>query len=177
MRAFGELDAALEWVENRILAEARLARIEEHPLELKEVELFRGRKEETLAALEACMDKRAFKTGESIFRVGDEGDELLLIRRGSVRILLPLEGGQAHHLATFGRGDFIGEMAFLDRAPRSANAIAFADTEIYALSRLRFDALATEHKRLAINLFDALARMLAIRLRYTNSELRLLQLT
>jgi SulP family sulfate permease len=177
VRAFGELDAALEWVENRILAEARLARLEEHPLELKEVELFKGRKQETLAALEACMDKRSFKAGEPIFRLGDTGDELLLIRRGSVRILLPLEGEQAHHLATFGRGDFIGEMAFLDNAPRSANAVAFTDTDIYALSRRRFDALASEHKRLAINLFDALARMLAIRLRYTNSELRLLQLT
>ncbi len=177
VRTFGELDAALEWVENRILREASLERAEEHLLELREVELFKGRKQETLAALEACMEKRAFKAGETIFRLGDEGDELLLIRRGSVRILLPLDDRQSHHLATFGRGDFIGEMAFLDRAPRSADAIAFTDVDLYALSRERFDALATEHKRLAINLFDALARMLAIRLRYTNSELRLLQLT
>ena len=177
VRAFGELDAALEWVENRILDEARLERAAEKPLELQEVELFKGRKQETLAALEACMDKRAFKAGESIFRRGDEGDELLLIRRGSVRIMLPLDDQQSHHLATFGRGDFIGEMAFLDRAPRSADAVAFSDTDLYALSRQRFDALAAEHKRLAINLFDALARMLAIRLRYANAELRLLQLT
>jgi SulP family sulfate permease len=177
VRSFPELDAALEWVENRILEEARLQHTEEHPLELKDVELFKGRKQETLAALEACMDKRSFKAGETIFGIGEEGDELLLIRRGSVRIMLPLDAEQSHHLATFGRGDFIGEMAFLDHAPRSANAIAFTDTDIYALSRRRFDALASEHKRLAINLFDALARMLAIRLRYTNSELRLLQLT
>jgi len=176
-RVFGELDNALEWVENRILQEARLERAEEHPLELREVELFKGRKAETLEALEACMDKRAFKAGESIFRRGDGGDELLLIRRGSVRVLLPLDDRENHHLATFGRGDFIGEMAFLDRAPRSANAVAFTDTDLYALSRQRFDALAVDHKRLAINLFDALARMLAIRLRYTNAELRLLQLT
>ena len=177
VRAFGELDAALEWVENRILREARLERAEEHPLELQEVELFKGRKAETLAALEACMDQRSFKAGEAIFRRGDEGDELFLIRRGSVRIMLPVDDKQSHHLASFGRGDFIGEMAFLDRAPRSADAIAFADTDLYALSRQRFDALGAEHKRLAINLFDALARMLAIRLRYTNAELRLLQLT
>jgi SulP family sulfate permease len=177
VRAFGELDAALEWVENRIIAEARLERAEEHPLELREVELFKGRKQETLAALEACMDKRSFKAGEPIFRRGEEGDELLLIRRGSVRVMLPLDDRQSHHLATFGRGDFIGEMSFLDHAPRSANAIAFTDTDLYALSRQRFDALAAEHKRLAINLFDALARMLAIRLRYTNAELRLLQMT
>jgi SulP family sulfate permease len=177
VRAFGELDEALEWVENRILDEARLERAEEHPLELPEVELFKGRKQETLAALEACMDKRAFKAGESIFRRGDKGDELLLIRRGSVRIMLPLNDRQSHHLASFGRGDFIGEMAFLDREPRSADAVAFTDTDLYALSRERFDALASGHKRLAINLFDALARMLALRLRYANAELRLLQLT
>ncbi len=177
VRAFGELDNALEWVENRILQEVLLERVAEKPLGLEEVELFKGRKQETLAALEACMDQRSFKAGESIFRRGDEGDELLLIRRGAVRIMLPLDDKQSHHLATFGRGDFIGEMAFLDRAPRSADAVAFSDTDLYALSRQRFDALAVEHKRLAINLFDALARMLAIRLRYTNAELRLLQLS
>jgi SulP family sulfate permease len=177
VRSFGELDAALEWVENRILEETRLERAEEHPLELREVELFKGRKQETLAALEACMDKRSYKAGDPIFTRGDKGDELLIIRRGSVRIMLPLDEKQNHHLATFGRGDFIGEMSFLDHAPRSANAAAFTDTDLYALSRERFDVLAGEHKKLAINLFDALARMLAIRLRYTNAELRLLQMT
>jgi SulP family sulfate permease len=176
-RAFGELDAALEWVENRILEEARLERIAEKPLELAEMELFRIRKQETLAALEACMDKRSYKAGEKVFTRGETGDELLLIRRGSVRIMLPLDDKQSHHLATFGRGDFIGEMSFLDGGARSANAVAFSDTELYALSRKRFDELASEHKKLAISLFEGLARMLAIRLRFTNSELRLLQLS
>ena len=62
-RVFDELDDALEWVENRILEEARLARAEEKPLELREIELFKGRKQETLAALEACMDKRSLQGG------------------------------------------------------------------------------------------------------------------
>jgi SulP family sulfate permease len=177
VRAFGELDDALEWVENRILEEARLARIAEKPLELGEIELFRNRKPETLAAFEACMDKRSFKAGEKIFARGEGGDELLLIRRGSVRIMLPLDDKQSHHLATFGRGDFFGEMSFLDGAARSADAVAFSDADLYALSRKRFDVLASEHKRLAINLFEGLARMLAIRMRFTNSELRLLQLS
>lgn len=176
-RIFAELDEALEWVENRILEEARLEKEAEKPLELAEIELFRSRKAETLAALEACMDKRSYKAGEKIFARGDEGDELLLIRRGSVRVMLPLSEKQSHHLATFGRGDFIGEMSFLDGAARSADAIAFVDTDLYALSRKRFDAVASEHKRLAINLFEGIARMLALRLRFTNSELRLLQLS
>jgi SulP family sulfate permease len=177
VRAFDELDAALEWVENRILLDARLERVAEKPLELQEIELFKGRKQATLTELEARMDKRSFKAGEAIFRRGEVGDELFLIRRGSVRILLPLDDRQSHHLATFGRGDFIGEMAFLDGGLRSADAIAFTDADLYVLSRRRFEELAGEHKKLALNLLEGLARMLAIRLRYTNAELRLLQLS
>ncbi len=174
-RAFGELDQALEWVEDRLLEEARLTRAAEAPLELQEIDLFRGRKPETLAALEACMERRRCKAGEAIFRIGDFGDELFLIRRGAVRILLPLGGQQEHHLATFGRGNFFGEMAFLDRAPRSANAVATNDVELFALSRQRFDALAEKHRHLALNLLEALSRALAIRLRYANAELSELQ--
>lgn len=175
VRAFGELDEALEWVEDRILEEARLERALEKPLELREIDLFKRRKEQTVAALEACMEQRSFKAGEKIFARGDAGDELFLIRRGAVRIVLPLNVQQGYHLATFGRGDFFGEMSFLDRDLRSADAIAFNDTELFVLSRKRFDTLADEHKKLALNLLEGIARVLAIRLRYANAELRLLR--
>jgi SulP family sulfate permease len=172
---FDELDAALEWVENRIIAETRFERDAERPLELKDIALFSGRKPETLAELAARVERRSLRDGEVVFRRGDTGTELFLIRKGAVRIMLPLEVGQSHHLATFNRGDFFGEMAFLDRNPRSADAIASGDTELYVLTRERFDELASGHKRLAMNLLEELARALAVRLRYTNSELRLLQ--
>jgi SulP family sulfate permease len=92
-----------------------------------------------------------------------------------VRIELPIGGKLSYHVATFGRGDFFGEMTFLDREPRSADAKAFTDTELYELSRVRFDALAAEHKKLAIQLLEGIARTLAIRLRRANRELRALQ--
>jgi SulP family sulfate permease len=174
-RVFGELDEALEWTEERLIEEEHVARAQEAPLELREIDMFKRRKEETLAELEACMEKRTYAVGEKIFTRGDGGTELFLIRRGAVRIQLPLAHGQAHHLATFGRGDFFGEMSFLDHAERSADAIAFTDTDLYILSRERFDAFAEGHRKLAVNLFEALARALSLRLRYTNAELRLLQ--
>jgi SulP family sulfate permease len=175
IRVFGELDEALEWVENRVLDEERMEREQEKSLELAEVELFRGRAKETLADLEACMERRSFKAGEKIFKAGDTTDDLFLIRRGAVRIVLPLEGMQDHHLATFGRGNFFGEMAFLDRQPRSADAVAHSDTEVFVLSRQRFDGLRDEHKKLAIQLLEGLARELALRLRQTNTEVRTLR--
>ncbi|MDD5179635.1 MAG: SulP family inorganic anion transporter [Gallionellaceae bacterium] len=175
VKVFGESDEALEWVEDRILEEAALEREEEKLLELHEIELFKGRKAESLVALEACMELRSFKAGEKIFARGDAGDELFLIRRGAVRIVLPLDENKKYHLSTFTRGNFFGEMAFLDHDLRSADAVAFSDTELFAISRKSFDIFAEEHKKVASNLFEGLARALAIRLRYTDAELRVLQ--
>jgi SulP family sulfate permease len=174
-RVFGELDEALEWVENRVLEEEHLARAQEVALELREIDMFKHRKDETLAVLEAAMEKRSYKSGERIFACGDAGTELFFIRRGAVRIMLPHSDAKAHHLATFGRGDFFGEMSFLDRAERSANAFALSDADLYVLSRERFDRVAEDHKKLANDLFEGLARALALRLRYTNAELRVLE--
>lgn len=177
VQTFDELDEALEWVEERLIEAEQLQRLQEKPLELREIDVFLGRKETTLAALESCMDKRSYKAGEKIFARGDAGDEMFLIRRGAVRIVLPLSDRQGHHLATFGRSDFFGEMAFLDPAPRSADALAFTDTDLFVLSRKRFDTLAEEHKKLAIGLVLGVARVLAIRLRYANAELRALHMS
>ncbi len=175
VKLFDELDAALEWVEDRIIDEGRLDRTEERPLELREIALFAGRKAETFVALDALRRRRACRAGERIFARGDAGDDLYLIRRGLVRIMLPLTTHTSHHVSTFGRGDFFGEMAFLDRDTRSADAVAFTDTELFVLSRADFDRFADEHRAMALQLLEGLARALAIRLRYANTELRALE--
>ncbi|HEX8964613.1 MAG TPA: SulP family inorganic anion transporter [Rhodocyclaceae bacterium] len=175
VRVFPELDDALEWVEDRVLEAAALERNEETPLGLPEIELFKGRKAQTLTELEQRMEQRSYHAGERIFARGDAGDELFLIRRGAVRIMLPISDKQSHHLGTFGRGAFFGEMAFLDGEVRSADAVAYTDADLYVLSRKTFDALAEEHKKLGLGLMEGLASVLASRLRYTNAELRALE--
>ena len=173
---FTELNLALQWVEDDILAEAGVIVCEQMPLELHEIEIFKGRKPETLKALEEAMTKKRYRAGEKIFRHGDQDAELFLVRSGKVRILLPLEvSRREHHVATFGRGDFFGEIAFLDKQPRSANAIALTDTELFALPREAFDKVTEEHHMLATNLLEGLADTIARRLRSANAELELLQ--
>lgn len=174
-KVFDELDQAQEWVEDQIIAAAALELAAESALALGELELFRGRKAETLAALEQHMQQVCYRAGERIFARGDTGDEIFLIRRGAVRILLPINETLTHHLGTFGRGAFFGEMAFLDGEPRSADAVAFSDVELYVLSRRTFDTFAEEHKRAALALMEGIASVLASRLRYTNAELRALE--
>ena len=121
------------------------------------------------------MQTRSCKAGEKLFSRGDGGDEMFLIRSGAVRIILPISETQGHHLGTFGRGAFFGEMSFLDGDVRSADAVADTDSELYVLSRKAFDETAAAHKRLGLTFMEGLASVLASRLRYTNAELRVLE--
>ena len=172
---FADLDDALEWAEDLTLGDGARAADEQRLLQLHELELFAGRSPETLAALEACAEQRHYPAGHRIFATGDSGDALYLVRGGAVRIILPVTEQASHHLASFGRGDFFGEMAFLDHQPRSADAVAVRDTDLYLLPRAAFDALAAEHRHAAMNLIEGLAHALALRLRRTNIEVRALR--
>jgi SulP family sulfate permease len=170
-RVFDDVDGAKEWIENRILKEFASSLTEEKLLDLHELELFKGRKEETLTALDAHLVRASYSAGTKIFSRGDSGDELFLVRKGSVRFMLPLNGSQAKHLSTCGRGSFFGELAFLDGEVRSADAIAHTDVELFVLSRKTFDAFAEEHKKIGLKLFEGLASVLTGRLRHVTAEL------
>ena len=175
VKVFPELDDALVWVEEQILGVDGKAREQQSLLDLHEMEVFKGRRKETIAALETGMQLQSYKEGEKIYSPGDNGDRLFLIRRGAVRIVLPLEGAPGHHLATYGRGDFFGGLSFLDGQPRTNEAIACADTDLFVLPREAFDKLGEEHKKLALNLIEAIARVLGDRLRYDDMELAALR--
>ncbi len=175
VRLFPELDAAIEWVEDRILGEVeQVVAAPEVAMELGEMELFKGRKDETLADLEARITLRTCAVGESVYSRGEPGDALYMIRRGSVKIFAPIGAGRTRHIASFGRGDFFGGLAFLDGRPRGNDAVAASETEMYVLSLEQFNLLAEEHKRLAITLLSSIARTLAMRLRHADTEIAML---
>ena len=171
------LEAAIEWVESHLLGDADSAESHDQPpLELHQIELFKGSKPDTLSDLEACLEKRSWKAGETIYQSGEIGSELMLIRKGQVKLVGAVgRGGTMKHIATLGRGDFLGGQAFLETRIRSSDAIAIRDCDMYILSVENYNLLAEEHKRIALVLMTKLARLLSIRLRHTNEELALLQ--
>src|SRR6478736_8148461 len=140
------------------------------------VPLFAGLDEDGLASLIRGMRVRRFRRAETVFHVGDPGDALFIVMSGSIKITLPADTGDEAILATLRPGDFFGELALLDGAPRSATAVAIEPTETYILPRAQFrELLATEP---AIR--DALLASLAAELRrLTNhvEELHFLDIT
>jgi CRP/FNR family cyclic AMP-dependent transcriptional regulator len=112
---------------------------------LAAVPLFAGLDADGLTSLTHGMRVRRFRRGETIFHLGDPGDALFIVMAGSIKITLPADTGDEAILATLRAGDFFGELALLDGAPRSATAVAIEATETYILPRDRFrELVATE---------------------------------
>lgn len=176
IRIFETRDSAIEWMEEKVLEAASWTPEEEGPpLVLHEIEIFNDLEPEVTTKLSVVVESVSVPAGGHICKQGDTGDQIYFVRRGRVHALLPLEGGKRHHLATFCRGDFFGEMAFLDRQPRSADAEAATATDLYVLSRDRFDALVKLDPTLGGRVFEQLSFALSKRLRLADTELRALE--
>ncbi|HRZ60113.1 MAG TPA: SulP family inorganic anion transporter [Rubrivivax sp.] len=175
VRVFADLDTAIAWVEDRLLGEEEDPESEGEPMDLAAMELFAGYREDTLRDLAALMEVRRYPAGAVIYERGAEGRELFWVRRGSVRLVAAIDGSQHRPMASFGRGDFFGGLAFLDGESRPNNAVAVTDTETYVLSRERFNEFSKVHRTLAFNLAMSMARIVATRLRRAEAQLAMLQ--
>ena len=119
------LESAIEWVEERLLGEVSRDDTQLPPLELHEIELFKGSRDDTMADLRACLEERIYLAGETIYRRGDSDANLYLLRGGEVKIMGYVGNStRQYHIATFGRGEFFGGLAFLDHRPRGNDAVA-----------------------------------------------------
>lgn len=176
IRVFDTRDSAIQWMEDKLLEAAYYkTHGQAETLALGQIELFAGLAETDLAELQRIVTEVSVNPGGRIVTTGEQSDEMFLIRRGRVNALLPLEGDKRHHLATFEAGDFFGELAFLDHQVRSADVEAETPTELYMLSRRRFDELMRTNPVLCGKIFERLALAVSRRLRSADTELRLLE--
>jgi CRP-like cAMP-binding protein len=127
---------------------------------LASVPLFAGLDPAGLDSIARGMRTRRFRRGEVIFHLGDPGDALFIVTSGAVKIALPSETGDEAILATLKAGDFFGELALLDGAPRSATAAALEPTETLVLPRDRFRDLIAAEPAIRDALLAALAKEL-----------------
>jgi len=82
--------------------------------------------------------------GDVIFKEGEPGNEMYLIKSGSVKITKRI-GGKEKVLAVLKEGDFFGEMSVLDGSFRSASAAAEEETKLIIVDRDAFLAQAREN--------------------------------
>jgi len=81
--------------------------------------------------------EKTLKAGETLFREGDKGDEMYLIKRGKIGIAKEVEGGEKT-LAILEDGAFFWEMAIIENKSRSASAIAKENAELVIVNKEAF---------------------------------------
>jgi len=132
---------------------------------LKTVRLFREFAEPDLQALTGQLRDRKLRKGHVLFREGDGGEEMFLVREGTVLVSKSVTGKVEQVLARFGPGDFFGEMSLFDQSPRSATIQAETDTVLLALDRDDLNALIEVNPRAAAAFFHGLVQVFIERLR------------
>jgi CRP-like cAMP-binding protein len=108
-----------------------------------------------------------FEQGHVLFSEGDDGEEMYIIQSGKVAIKKKVKDGADATLAILEKGDFFGEMAVLERLPRSATAELIEAGDIIVIAGDTFGDMIKANPEIAVRML----RKYSIRLRETNKQI------
>jgi len=172
---FADTDAALESAEDRVIL-ARGGEALNGEIALDRLSALEGLTGSEVAVVGALLLRRVYSPGEVVIKEGSLDRDLFLISRGTVSVRVELPGnGRRRRLASFSAGTVFGEVALLDREPRSATVTADEEAVCYILSEDAFHALVRDHHAIAITLLTNLGRELSRRVRRANAMISRLE--
>jgi signal transduction histidine kinase len=125
-------------------------------LVLEQVDLFATLPPQDLATIHDYLDTRTSPPGTVLFRAGDRGDCLYVIRRGVVKITQTQDCGDVV-LGRREQGQMVGEMALIDSSLRRVTAVCEEETKLFVLSRTRFLEVLEKHPAIAARFLRILA--------------------
>ena len=140
--------------------------------QLKTVGLFESLLPDQLKLIASIIEEQQMKPSTKVFADGDKADRFYFIVQGKVRISKHVPGIGEEALTILEPGDYFGEMALIDEAPRSADAITNTTCILGSISKAAFDNLLFMNKDLAYDLLWTFVRVLSSRLRETNEKMR-----
>src|SRR5215468_11165542 len=116
--------------------------------------------------LVSCIVEKRVRRGSVVFAKDDPGSSLFAILEGMVRITVRSVGGHDGVFKLMTKGDIFGEIALLDGRPRTADAVAITDCDIFVIERRDFLPLVREEPEIALKLIE----ILCARLRQTTQQ-------
>ena len=163
-------DEALEHAERTVLAEAG-GTAAAAQVAIGDVALMQGLDEAARQSLVAHLLRLEVAAGTLLFRAGDAGDRLYVLTEGSVSIRYRSDERDGR-LITCAPGVVFGELALIDGAGRSADAIADEDSVVYVLTQAQLDDIRAREPALAAQILLNIARQLSVYLRFASANLR-----
>ena len=140
------------------------------PGSLRRIKILSQLNDAQLDRLAEFMELHKVPQWMAVVKQGDAGNGMFLILQGELRARV-MVGDKETILATFGPGDFFGDMSLFDHGPRSADVISNVDSTVLRISDVAFDRLTREAPALATPFLQATARTLAARIRADNKRL------
>ena len=170
---FADVDAALEWCEDRVLLDHKTKPADSGRVPLGAMDVLSGFDDEEIRMLGSIVEQVDYPRGAAIIREGETADALYLLSAGQVSICLRIKhGNRRQRLGTISPGVVFGELAVLDGGTRSADAIAEQPAHCYVLPMAQLKTLATRYPEIERKLIGNIARELARRLRRADAEIR-----
>lgn len=126
---------------------------------LATVEFFEHLNDEDRARLAEVVDLKPLAAGETLFKAGEPGDSLFVVRTGEVELFIRDTTGQKIVLTIAGANEIFGELALLDRGARTATAVALTDSELLELDREDLLLLFERTPAAALRLLAAMGHM------------------
>ena len=123
---------------------------------LREVNWLKGLPEELISKIITASETKSFNNGDTLMKQGDDGDGMVVITRGSVKVSI---GDLVVDI--MGRGAVIGEMAVLGGVPRTANVVADSTVTALWLSTESMQKMMEESSELSISLWKTAAMRFA----------------
>jgi sulfate permease, SulP family len=161
-----ELDHALEWCENELIARHEGHSDEESSLKDWFVRIL-GSDEEAVELMQRCQ-RLEVGVGETVVSAGDAANSMHFILDGRVGVMIPTADGELTRVRSLGRYTTIGEMGLVTRAPRNATIQAEVASVLYVLSVQQFEAIKTENPALSQKLLTFFILVMAERLTFAN---------
>jgi CRP-like cAMP-binding protein len=137
---------------------------------LREVRVFEAFSDSDLADVVSRLRERELRRRQILFREGDGGDEMFIVRRGTMLISKAVTGKVEQVLVRVEPADFFGEMSLFDGSPRSATAQAETDVELLVLGRDSLQAMTETAPRAAAAFFYAMVQVFMERLRRSTQQ-------
>ncbi len=137
---------------------------------LEATPIFSGLTDLELKKIEIITHERVYARDETVFHENEPGAGLYIVCSGEIRLTKMKTGCSDVTITTLKNGEFFGELALLDEAPRSANAIAVTRTKILGFYRPDFMSLLEREPKLGSKVLLKLAVILAERLRTTTTS-------
>lgn len=132
---------------------------------LRQVSLFAGLDEQTLAQLASIAELRSFTVGQTVFTEGEADAALFIVMSGIVRIDKQVNAEQQQTLHQLKAGEFFGEISFVRGGEHIASAQAVQDAEVLLIRRTEFDKLAARNPAVGYKIILRMAGQMATLLR------------